>query len=96
MYRAGVEGILGIRREGAFLVIDPCIPATWPGFEATVKVGSTQYDIRVETPLHCRRDISHALLDGSRLDCAEGRVRVALDGETHTLLIGVEQELTQI
>jgi cyclic beta-1,2-glucan glucanotransferase len=84
MYRAGVEGILGIRREGAFLVVDPCIPATWPGFDATVKVGSTQYDIRV------RRDISHALLDGSRLDSAEGRVRVPLDGGAHTLLIGVD------
>ena len=38
MYRAGVEGILGIRREGAFLVVDPCIPAAWPGFEATVEL----------------------------------------------------------
>ena len=37
MYRAGVEGILGIRREGAVLVVDPCIPAAWPGFEATVE-----------------------------------------------------------
>ncbi len=87
MYRAGVEGILGIRREGAFLVVDPCIPAAWPGFEATVKVGSTQYDIRVEMPSRCHRDILHALLDGSYLDCAEGRVRVPLDGGAHTLLI---------
>jgi hypothetical protein len=61
--------------------------------EATVKVGSTQYEIRVETPSHCRRDISHALLDGSRLDCAEGRVSVPLDGRVHTLLIGAEQAL---
>ena len=34
MYRAGVEGILGIRREGDFLVIDPCIPDAWPGFRS--------------------------------------------------------------
>jgi cyclic beta-1,2-glucan synthetase len=90
MYRAGVEGILGIRREGAFLVVDPCIPAAWPGFEATVKVESTHYDIRVENPSHCGRDDMHAVLDGSHIHCAEGYVRVPLDGGTHSLLIGVE------
>jgi cyclic beta-1,2-glucan synthetase len=92
MYRAGVEGILGIRREGAFLVVDPCIPAAWPGFEATVNVGSTHYDIRVETPLHCCRDVSCAVLDGSLVPCAEGRVRVSLDGGTHNLLIYSQSE----
>jgi cyclic beta-1,2-glucan synthetase len=55
MYRADTEGILGIRREGDFLVVDLCVPAVWPGFEATVKVGSTQYDIRVENPSLSRR-----------------------------------------
>src|SRR5690606_4900718 len=48
MYRAGIEGLLGIRREGATLVIDPCIPADWPGFEATVRIASTRCDIVVE------------------------------------------------
>jgi cyclic beta-1,2-glucan synthetase len=92
MYRAGVEGILGIRREGAFLVVDPCIPATWPGFEATVKVESTYYGIRVENLPHSRRDDLHAVLNGSRIQFTEGYVRVPLDGGTHRLLIGVEYE----
>ncbi len=39
MYRAGVEGILGIRREGASILVDPCIPAAWPGFEASDQTG---------------------------------------------------------
>src|SRR3546814_3993411 len=73
MYRAGVEGILGIRREGSFLVVDPCIPSAWPGFEATVKVGSTHYDIRVEAPSHCHRDASPAVLDGLLIQRTEGR-----------------------
>ena len=55
MYRAGIEGILGLRREGAALVVAPCIPRAWPGFEAEVKVGSTRYDIRVETSAHRAR-----------------------------------------
>ena len=87
MHRAGIEGILGIRREGAFLVVDPCIPDAWPGFEATVKLGVTQYDIRVGTSSHGCRDVS---LDGSRFPYAGGSVRVPLDGGTHRLLIGVK------
>jgi cyclic beta-1,2-glucan synthetase len=90
MYRAGVEGILGIRREGAFLVVEPCIPTSWPGFEATVKAGSTHYDIRVKNSSHGGLDGSHAHLDGLRIHCAEGRVRVPLDGGSHSLSIGAE------
>ena len=58
MYRAGIEGILGMRREGAFLVVDPCIPPEWPGYEATVKVGDTRYDIRVVSPSERCRGVS--------------------------------------
>ena len=32
LYRAGIEAILGVRREGAFLLLAPCIPKAWPGF----------------------------------------------------------------
>lgn len=83
MYRAGIEGILGIRREGAFLSIAPCIPDSWPEFEATIKVESTHYEIHVENgpgPLH-------AVLDGGVLDTAEKGIRVSLDGGTHMLRI---------
>jgi len=90
MYRAGVEGILGIRREGAFLVVEPCIPDAWPGFEATVNMASTLYRIRVENPSPHARDDSHAVLDGARIPVAEGRVRVPLDGRTHCLLLGAK------
>ena len=87
MYRAGMEGILGINREGAFLVVEPCIPAAWPGFEATVKLGSTCYDIRVDLPSQRGSGILHAVLDGTPISCAEGRVRVPLDTATHHLRI---------
>jgi cyclic beta-1,2-glucan synthetase len=87
MYRAGVEGILGIRREGAFLVVDPCIPASWPGFEATVKVESTCYHIRLATSPGRRSGVLRAVLDGVPIANTTGGVRVALDGGTHTLLI---------
>jgi cyclic beta-1,2-glucan synthetase len=89
MYRAGIESILGIFREGGFLVVDPCIPAAWPGFSATVKLDSTRYDIRVEMPSHRCRGVSFATLDGVSILCAKGRIRVALDGATHQLQISI-------
>ncbi|HSV45631.1 MAG TPA: glycosyltransferase 36 associated protein, partial [Ramlibacter sp.] len=84
MYQAGVEGILGLRREGAFLVVDPCIPPHWPGFEATVKVGGTCYEISVVSPAGRCRAVVHALVDGVALNVIDGRVRLALDGASHS------------
>jgi cyclic beta-1,2-glucan synthetase len=87
MYQAGVEGILGIRREGASLVIDPCIPPQWRGYSATVRVGGTQYDIQVVSPSQRCRGISVAVLDSKPLPAHEGALRVQLDGRAHSLLL---------
>ncbi|WP_417532447.1 GH36-type glycosyl hydrolase domain-containing protein, partial [Marinobacter lipolyticus] len=53
MYRAGMEGILGIHREGKELTIQPCIPSDWPGFEVSVKVDETEYFIVVVQSVDC-------------------------------------------
>lgn len=89
MYRAGIEGIMGIRREGTSLVVDPCIPAAWPGFEAQVTVAATHYDIHVETAAQGGRSAFHAVLDGSHIHCAGGPIRVPLDGARHRLRISI-------
>jgi cyclic beta-1,2-glucan synthetase len=87
MYRAGVEGILGICREGDFLVVNPCIPDTWPGFEAIVTIHSTRYEIRVESA--DERGVMRAVLDSASVECGDGRVRVPLDAGSHQLLISL-------
>jgi cyclic beta-1,2-glucan synthetase len=89
MYQAGIEGILGIRREGASLVIDPCIPPDWPGYEVRVKVGDTQYDIRVASPSTRCRGITSALLDGAPMDLPPGPLRVPLDAAAHVLQLEI-------
>jgi len=47
LYRAAVEGILGIRREGDALAFEPAIPSHWDGFEATLRIGGTTYALSV-------------------------------------------------
>ncbi|WP_265520030.1 GH36-type glycosyl hydrolase domain-containing protein [Nitratireductor luteus] len=88
MYRSGIEGILGIRREGAFLLVDPRIPATWPGFEAVVRVDGTRFDIRVDNSRGSGSGAWSAVIDGEPLQCSETCVRVPLDGREHKLALG--------
>ncbi|MDF1485586.1 glucoamylase family protein [Ramlibacter sp. H39-3-26] len=89
MYRAGVEGILGLRREGACLRLNPCIPAHWPGFEATLRIGSTHYAIGVDMPSRRCRGISRALLDGQCIAVDDQGVRLPLDGGRHQVRLSL-------
>ena len=38
LFRAGVEGILGICREGDHLIVAPALPSAWPGYSATLRL----------------------------------------------------------
>lgn len=89
MYRAGLEGILGIRREADVLIVEPCLPETWPGFEAAVTVGSGRYDIRVAPSLADAEDGPLAILDGVRIWPVGKGFRIPLDGRSHSLLISI-------
>ena len=85
MYRAGVEGILGIRREGDWLLLNPCIPADWPGFSAQITLGDSHFKIQLDNPAQRSQGIRQAWLDEQPIDCAQGQLRVALDGGAHQL-----------
>jgi cyclic beta-1,2-glucan synthetase len=90
LYRAGLEAILGVRRSGKLLLLDPCIPKTWPGFEIVLKHGSARYEIAVDNPQGVNRGVAYAELDGKTL--LEDRVCIPLvdDGAIHKvrLLLG--------
>nr|RDS94800.1 glycosyl transferase [Cereibacter sphaeroides f. sp. denitrificans] len=67
MYRAGIEGILGLSRSGDRLLLAPCLPKHWPRIEATVTHGASRYRIRVESRGATGR-ILGATLDGRPLE----------------------------
>ena len=50
LYRTILEAILGLRREGDRLVIDPRIPPDWPGFEIVYRFRTATYRIVVQNP----------------------------------------------
>jgi cyclic beta-1,2-glucan synthetase len=63
LYRAYVEGLLGLRRVPTGLVVRPRIPSHWPGFEATVRVQSTLINLRVTRGEHAA-----LIVDGEHVD----------------------------
>ncbi len=64
MYQAGIEGILGFRLRGTTLLIDPCIPRAWPGFEIDFRYHSARYEIVVQNPQGVSRGVASCELDG--------------------------------
>ncbi|MBW9087281.1 protein ndvB [Rhizobium wenxiniae] len=47
LYRAAIEGILGIKRNGDRLTVDPSLPTGWDGFEAELTIDGKAHVIKV-------------------------------------------------
>ena len=86
MYRAGLESILGFRLRGTRLVVDPCIPRAWHGFELVFRYGSARYDLVVENPRNASRGVSSVEVDGVSLD-GDLSIGLANDRTTHRVRI---------
>ncbi len=86
MYRLGLEGILGIQRAGASLVIEPHIPAGWPGYEVTYRYGQATYRIRVQNSAASAENTSLQMkVDGVPLP--GNRLPLRDDGAAHAVEI---------
>lgn len=83
LYRLGLEAILGIRFRPGALCIDPCVPASWPGFRVRHRHGSSCYDVRVRNPDGVEHGVISASLDGDQVDADE--IPLADDGRTHRI-----------
>jgi cyclic beta-1,2-glucan synthetase len=86
LYRLGLETLLGFRLRGARLVVDPCIPRAWPGFEIDFRHRSAHYAITVENPRGVSRGVSSVEVDGVALDGDPG-IALVDDGITHRVRI---------
>ncbi|HEX9399411.1 MAG TPA: glucoamylase family protein [Anaeromyxobacter sp.] len=85
MYRAGLESILGLRRNGDTFALDPCIPASWPEYAISWRFGKTRYEISVTNPERRCRGIETARLDGAEVD--PRAIALVDDGGTHDLRV---------
>jgi len=86
MYRAGLESILGFRLHDTRLLIDPCIPRAWAGFEMIFRHHSARYAIVVENPRGRSRGVTRVEVDGALVD-AESGIELADDGNVHRVRV---------
>jgi cyclic beta-1,2-glucan synthetase len=87
MYRAGIEGILGLRRQGNFLLLDPCIPRSWPAMEVTYTHQTTIYHIAIHNPQGVNRGVLLASLDQAPLACDPLSIPLVDDGRAHRVQV---------
>lgn len=86
LYRVGLEGILGFKKIGDRLMIDPCIPSSWNSFSIEYRHGSATYLITVDNPSHVNRGVAGITCDG--VECES--ISLEDDGQHHraTVVMG--------
>ncbi|MGZ4772829.1 MAG: GH36-type glycosyl hydrolase domain-containing protein, partial [Ilumatobacteraceae bacterium] len=87
MYQAGIEWILGFRLRGTTLLLDPCIPRAWPGFQIDFRYHSAKYEIVVDNPRGVSRGVVSAELDGVTLPGDGASIPLTDDGVTHKVKV---------
>jgi cyclic beta-1,2-glucan synthetase len=85
MYRLGVEAILGLRRQGQTLWLEPHIPGEWPEYRLTYRHGSSIYEIQVRNPERLQQGVKQVTLDGQPLP--NGKITLEDDGRQHRVEI---------
>jgi cyclic beta-1,2-glucan synthetase len=89
-WRLGIEAILGLRSEDGELVIDPCLPPGWSGFEAWVRRGKRHVHVVVENVSTLRATGAPVItLDGVGVDSNRVRLDPSTPG-THEVVVRLE------
>lgn len=82
-YFAATRYILGVRPDFDRLVIDPCIPADWKGFEVTRQWRNSTFVIAVENPEGVMKGVKALYLDGAQVE----EIRQQEPGSLHQIKV---------
>jgi cellobiose phosphorylase len=84
-YQAATKYILGIRPTYYGLLIDPCIPGKWPGFQAVRQFRNSTYKIQVQNPDNVSKGVTSLEVDSKKI--IGNVVPIFDDGKTHTVFV---------
>lgn len=85
MYRVGLEGILGFRKEGDAFRIAPTAPPSWPVYSLDYRFGTSRYHVEVRNPDGVSTSQMHVTVDGVHV--ADGLVPLIDDGRERQVLV---------
>ena len=85
LHRVATHWLLGIRPQENGLLVDPCIPAEWPGFTITRRFRDAVYQIEVQNPDGVSSGVRSMTVDGQLFSGA--LLPVFADGNTHTVTV---------
>ena len=84
VYYAVTHWILGIRQGYDTLIVDPCIPSTWDGFEVSRQWQGATYNIVVQNPNGVEKGVKSVTLNGQLV---EGGVSVQPAGSVNEVVV---------
>jgi len=87
VYKVGIEYILGLKKNGEELVIDPCIPRHWPEFSMEYRYGRSLYQINVKNPKGVNKGVVEVAVDGVQVESESGSIKLVDDGKTHNVVV---------
>jgi len=85
MYQALVGELLGIKKIGTRLFIDPTIPSDWNEYSIEYRFGTARYTIHVQNPDSLSFGCDSLRLDGR--DIAENSFELSDDGMEHSVIV---------
>lgn len=77
------QWILGIKPEFEGLVVDPCIPPAWDGFEVQRKYRGSTYRINVNNPQKVSKGVKSVIVDGEPI--TGNTLPIFGDGKEHSV-----------
>ncbi|MBL8092908.1 MAG: glycosyl transferase family 36, partial [Anaerolineales bacterium] len=81
LHRVATHWILGVRPQADGLLIDPSIPAEWPGYTVKRVFRNAVYEIVVKNPDGVSRGVRSLTVDGRAL--SGQLIPIFADGQTH-------------
>jgi cyclic beta-1,2-glucan synthetase len=85
MYQAAIHALLGLRRRGSTISLNPCIPTMWPHYSVEWRIGATRYRFSVSNPEHRCTGVGSAEIDGVPVDASA--IPLLEDGMVHEVTI---------